>query len=133
MAYDRSQILAEAKEAIQQNDLTTVAEVVTYLPCSESILYETEEWKLEVLEPIKKELERKRTSLKAKMKQTWRKSDANPTLQIAAFKLMANDEELNVLNTSKVQNEHLTPLPVTINETRNYPVGTTEMQFKTTK
>lgn len=105
MAYDKADILKKAKEAIKKHELTTINEVLCHIPCSESILYETEDWKLEVLEPIKKELDGMKVSLKAKMKRTWRKEDSAPALQIAAFKLMADDEELNVLNTSKVQQD----------------------------
>jgi hypothetical protein len=106
MAYDKAEILEIAIKAINNEDLTTIAEVVTYLPCSQSILYETEEWELEVLDPIKKELEKKKTNLKAKMKREWRKADSNPTLQIASFKLMADDEEMARLSTTINKNEH---------------------------
>lgn len=106
MAYDKAEILKQAKQAIEENELTTIAEVLTYIPCSESSLYETEEWKSEVLGPIKKALEVKKTSLKAKMKKEWRKADSNPTLQIAAFKLIADDDEMARLSTSINKNEH---------------------------
>lgn len=104
--YDKVKILETAKTAIKDNECTTIEEVCSYLPCDQSTLFSKDEWKIEVLEPIKRELDLMKTSLKAKMKQTWRKSDSNPTLQIAAFKLMATDDELNILNTNKVLNEH---------------------------
>jgi hypothetical protein len=104
--YDKSEILEQALKAIQENELTTISEVVSYVPCKESILYETEEWKLEVLEPIKKSLNDMKVSLKAKMKKEWRKAASNPSLQIAAFKLMADDDEMVRLSTSINKNEH---------------------------
>jgi hypothetical protein len=103
--YDKEQILIEAIEAIRANELTTIPEVESYLPCDESTLYSNEEWKLEVLEPIKKELSLMKINLKAKMKKSWRKEGSNPVLQIAAFKLMATEDELTTLSTSRVQNE----------------------------
>lgn len=106
MAYNKVKILDSAKKAIKENECTTIPEVLAYLPCEESTLYSSEDWKIEVLEPIKRELGSMKISLKAKMKKAWRKAESNPTLQIAAFKLMADEEELNVLNTSKVQSEH---------------------------
>jgi hypothetical protein len=106
MAYDKTEIRDQALAAIEENELTTIAEVVTFLPCDMATLYCSEEWQLEVLEPIKSKLEDKKTSLKAKMKRDWRKEGASPVLQIAAFKLIADQEELDVLNTSKVQQEH---------------------------
>jgi hypothetical protein len=120
MAYDRTEILAQAKQAIQEHELTTIEEVVTHLPCSQSVLYETDEWKVEVLEPIKKALETQRTSLKAKMKKDWRKSDSNPSLQIAAFKLMATDEELEKLTINNNKNQHSGELGITWKEEKTY-------------
>lgn len=106
MAYDRKDLLDQAKKAIEENELTTIAEVLCYLPCDEATIYSTDEWKLEFLEPLKKLLEGKKVSLKAKMKKEWRKEGANPTLQIAAFKLMADDEEIVKLSTNINKNEH---------------------------
>jgi hypothetical protein len=106
MAYDKSEIREAALKAINENELTTIPEVLSYLPCSESILYETDEWKSEVLEPIKKALDVKKVSLKAKMKKEWRKEGSNPTLQIAAYKLMADDDELARISTTINKNEH---------------------------
>lgn len=100
MAYDRQEILKQAIAAIEKNELTTVAEVLNYLPISLSILYETEDWKLEVLEPIKKKLESTRTKLKEGMKRKWMKSKS-PLLQLISFKLIANDEELAAINSGK--------------------------------
>lgn len=107
MAYDKSEILQQALQVIKQHELTTIEEVLSYLPMkAEGTIYSTEEWKIEVLEPIKKELDSMKVSLKAKMKKAWRREDSNPTLQIAAFKLMASDDELSVLSTSINKNEH---------------------------
>ena len=106
MAYDKAVLLEQAKQAINDHELTTIAEVLSYLPCVEATIYSTDEWKIEFLEPIKKELERVKSNLKAKMKREWRKSDSNPTIQIAAFKLMADDEEIGRLSTNINKNEH---------------------------
>lgn len=105
MAYDKKEILEKAIKAVKNHELTTVEEVCNYLPCDITTLYHTEEWKIEVLEPLKREIEKMKTDLKAQMKQSWRKEMSAPVLQIAAFKLMATEEELNILNTSKVQQE----------------------------
>lgn len=106
MAYIKADILEQAVKAIRDNELTTIPEVLSYLPCDESTLYSDDSWKIEVLEPIKKELNDKKVSLKAKMKKEWRKETANPTLQIAAFKLMAEPDELEKLTTNTNKNQH---------------------------
>lgn len=106
MAYDKAELLEQARKAIEENELTTIGEVLCYLPCDEATIYSTDEWKIEFLEPLKKALEVKKTSLKAKMKKEWRKEGSNPTLQIAAFKLMADLEEISKLSTTVNKNEH---------------------------
>jgi hypothetical protein len=104
--YDREDLLQQGKKAIEEYELTTITEVLSYLPCEESTVYSSDEWKVEFLEPLKKALEIKKASLKAKMKKAWRKEDSNPTLQIAAFKLMADDDEIGRLSTTFNKNEH---------------------------
>jgi hypothetical protein len=106
MAYNKAEVLERALKAIDEHELTTQDEVWSHLALNVSTVYTDDEWKVEVLEPIKRAIEDKRVSLKARMKRDWRKSESNPTLQIAAFKLMANEEELSALNTSKVQQEN---------------------------
>jgi hypothetical protein len=105
MAYNKGEILDIGLQAIKDNEITDIVELIDYLPCSESTLYSDEEWKVEVLEPFKKAVGQIKVRLKAKMKKAWRKEEANPTLQIAAFKLMADEDELTRLNTSKVHSE----------------------------
>jgi hypothetical protein len=113
MAYDKVQLLDQAKKAIAENELTTIAEVLCYLPISESTLYETDDWKLEFLEPLKKELEVQKVNLKIKMKKDWRKAESNATLQIAVYKLMADDDEISRLSTNINKNEHSGAVAVT--------------------
>lgn len=121
MAYDKGEILEQAKKAIVENELTTVEEVLSFISIkAESTLYSNEEWKIEVLEPIKKELDQMKVNLKAKMKKEWRKSESNPTLQIAAFKLMASDEELEKLTVNNNKNQHSGELGITWKEEKTY-------------
>jgi hypothetical protein len=111
--YDKGEILENAQKAIKENELTTLEEVCSYLPCDLSTLYSDEAWKIEVLEPIKRELETVKTSLKAKMKKEWRKAESNTTLQIAAFKLMASDDELDKLTSNTNKNQHSGQIGIT--------------------
>lgn len=101
MAYDKAEILEQAIAAIKKNELTTMKEVLFYIPVKKTIVY-SPEWETEFLNPIKEELETMAVNLKHKMKKKWRNS-RQPILQIAAFKLMADDEELAALAPPRQQ------------------------------
>jgi nitrogen regulatory protein PII len=47
------------------------------------------------------------------MKKEWRKAESNPTLQIAAFKLMASDDELDKLTSNTNKNQHSGQIGIT--------------------
>src|SRR5687768_14600230 len=97
MAYDKEKIEAEAVKIIEKEKLTFFNDLQIYLEPAMSTLYE---WGLEKSESIKKALAINRLSQKKKMRINWQDSD-NPTLQVAAYKLLADDEELIKLTSSK--------------------------------
>ena len=99
MAYDKDVILRQAINNINDHKLTTIEEVVAFLPISMSTFYE---WELEKSEGIKEALYRSRVLSKNKLKKKWLDSE-NPTLQLAWFKLHANPEELAALSMNKVE------------------------------
>jgi hypothetical protein len=97
MAYDKDQLIKLSIEAIGKHQLKNVTYIPAYLPCCTSTFYDLG---LEKSEDIKKALFENKIKAKTKLKNNWENSD-NPTLQIAAFKLMAEDEELQALTSSK--------------------------------
>ena len=99
MAYDKEDIINQCLEVIPREECTTVDEIISHLPISRSTFYE---WELDKSDAIKGSIEQIKINLKVKLKKNWRKDDAPPVLQIAAFKLMANDSELEKITVSKV-------------------------------
>lgn len=99
MAYEKEEIVQKAIEVINNHKLTTIEEVVAFLPISKSTFYA---WKLEESDEIKEPLYRMRTLAKKAMKNKWYGSE-NPTLQLAWFKLHATPEELAALSMNKVE------------------------------
>jgi hypothetical protein len=97
MAYDKATIEAQAIEVITKEGLTFFNDLQIYLEPSMSTLYE---WELEKSENIKKALAVNRLGKKKKLRGKWEDSD-NPALQIAAYKLMADEEELIKLTSNK--------------------------------
>jgi hypothetical protein len=102
MAYDREEILKQALTAIDTEECVTIEEVLLYLPISKKTFYD---WELHELHDLKDAINSMKIKLKKGMRRNWRKSD-NATLQIAEFKLMANPDEADALNTSKVKQEN---------------------------
>jgi hypothetical protein len=97
MAYDKETIEKEAIEVIRKEKLTFFTDLQIYLEASLATLYNHE---LEKLESIKRELAINRLSKKKKLRGKWEDSD-NPALQIAAYKLMADEDELVKLTSNK--------------------------------
>jgi hypothetical protein len=102
MGYNKEEILEKALKAIEDEECTTIDEVCLYLPISRATFYN---YGLDKVDDIKEALEKVKVRLKKGMKRNWHKSD-NPTLQIAAFKLMASESEQDALSTSKVKQEN---------------------------
>lgn len=97
MAYDKTELEQLSVDAIEKHRLTNITYVAAYLPCSTSTFYDL---KLEKSEDIKRALYSNRVNKKTKLVNNWEDSE-NPTLQIAAFKLMADEKELDRLTSSK--------------------------------
>jgi hypothetical protein len=98
MAYDKDEILGKCLKAIEEHKLVKFTHLASYIEPSLSTLYE---WELEKSEDIKSLLEKNRIRCKEKMMNNWQSADAAPALQIAAFKLMADEDEFNKLITNK--------------------------------
>jgi len=94
MAYDKEQILELAKEAIIENDLVFITEVISYLPIVSSTFYL---WEMEKSEILKELLIKNAVNLKVELRSKWRKSDA-PALQLALMKLVSTPDELKKLS-----------------------------------
>lgn len=94
MAYNKEEIIQQAIKEINDRKLTTIEEVVAFLPVSKATFYL---WQLDELDEIKEPLYRMRTVAKKAMKNKWFGSE-NPTLQLAWYKLHATPEERDALS-----------------------------------
>lgn len=94
MAYNTDRLLKQAIDLIKKHKLVFLYEVISFLPCSQSTFYDH---KLEQSEDIKSALEENRVLQKHKMRANWINGD-NSTLQLAAYKLLSNDDEIKKLS-----------------------------------
>jgi len=97
MAYRKQELIDMSIKAIKKHSLKKMTHIPAYLPCDRSTFYN---YKLEILDDIKEELYKNKINSKIKLSDKWEDSD-NPTLQIAAYKLMADEDELIKLTSSK--------------------------------
>jgi hypothetical protein len=98
MPYDIDEILQKCLKAIEEHKCTTFDEMCLYVKPCRSSLYN---WGLDKMDDIKEAIAKQKVSAKSRMKKNWQREDAAPALQIAAFKLMADDEEFSKLITNK--------------------------------
>ena len=101
MAYDKDEILKKAIQVVADEECVTIEEVCLYLPISKVTFYA---WKMNESNDLKEAIEDQKVKLKKGMRRNWRKSD-NPALQIAEYKLMASDEEIEKITVSKVKQD----------------------------
>jgi hypothetical protein len=92
MAYDRSKIFEQAKEAIQKHKLFFMDEVPDFLPCSRSTFYDYFPDGSDELDSFKSLIAINKTEVKTSLRSKWYKSNA-PALQLALYKLIASPEE----------------------------------------
>lgn len=102
MAYDKDEVAQQALAAIEENEIAFFDEICLFVEPSRATLYNLE---LDKLDIIKEALAKNKLKKKRKLKKKWEDSD-NATLQIAAFKLIADDDEMARLSTTINKNEH---------------------------
>ena len=105
MAYNKQKLHKQALQVIEKNKLFFIEDVVAYLPCSKTTMYDLFPIDSNELNTIKESLEKNRTEIKVSMRNKWYKSD-NPTLQMGLMKLIGTDEEAHRLNGSSQRLEH---------------------------
>ena len=105
MAYSTEQLYKEVIEAIRVNKLKCFDYIEGFVSAETSTLYRHFPKDCNEHNTIKRELELNKINAKNKMRNKWEESD-NPTLQIAAFKLCATDEEKQSLSTNWQKTEH---------------------------
>lgn len=99
MAYKTKELEKIAIEMIEKHKLFFTSDLITYLPCSKQTFYDHE---LDQLDSIKTALEKNKVEIKVALRKKWYQSD-NPTVQIALYKLIADDDEGDRLNSQKIK------------------------------
>ena len=96
--YNVEQLKALALDVMAKEEIVTWGELWDSMMISPTTAYK---YGLEQMEDIKSELYRHKNKRKKRMRRRWAESDV-PALQIAEYKLLADDDELSRLSTSKI-------------------------------
>ena len=99
--YKTEDLKKLAIEALKKHKLTTIEQVVSFLPCSMATFYNH---KLEELEDIKDLLFKNREQRKIKIVKKMEDGDSVAGLAFA-FKLLATEDELRRVNPPKAKEE----------------------------
>lgn len=102
MAYNRDEILNLALEAIEKHTIRKISHILPYLPISHQTFYD---WEFDKLDIIATKIQSNKIKVKNKMVERWTQS-GNPALEIAAFKLLAEEDELEAVTTTKVKSDN---------------------------
>jgi hypothetical protein len=102
MSYDKADLEKKALAAIKKHKIKFLSHLAPFLSCSRSTFYELE---LDKSDKIKDAIEQNRVGAKVSALNKWEKSD-NPTLQVAYYKLIADEDEADRLNGSKQKIEN---------------------------
>jgi len=99
MAYDKEEVFEEVIKVIRDNKLKHFYYIEGFIEPTTPTLYEFFPLESDEFNTIKRELGLNKIASKNKMVNKWEDSE-NAALQIAAFKLIATDEEREALSTN---------------------------------
>ena len=102
MAYKTSALRKKAIEAITEQKLIFIEEIVSYLPCHKSTFYEHFPNESDGYKALDQLLEKNKAEIKASLRAKWYKSD-NATIQIALMRLCTTDPERRKLAMNYIE------------------------------
>jgi len=111
MTYTKKQLEKMALEAIANNNITTITELSAFLPICRTTFYNKN---LDKVQTIQDAITHERLCMKHKLKKKWFESD-NASLQIALYKLMAEEDEWMRLTSQRHQVETPSTGSITFN------------------
>ena len=101
MTYNPESLYNQAVKTLEENSsIVLMQELFCYMPCSIDTFYTHIPTNSEKFGHIKELLHKNKVAIKQKLKKNWEKEDASAALQIALYKLLADEDELQRLSNS---------------------------------
>ena len=101
MAYDKDKIFEQAKQAITDNNLFFIEDIVAFVPCSRSTFYEYFDGHSDELDTLKDLLDQNKVKTKSQIRTKLFKSEKAAEL-LALYRLICTKEEHQLLNQSYI-------------------------------
>lgn len=92
-----TEIFEQSKKLIVKHKLLFIQDVVDFLPITRQTFYRYFPLESEEMQEIKKLIDENKISIKSNLRAKWYNSD-NATLQLALYRLTANEDEHRMLN-----------------------------------
>lgn len=100
MAFNKKKIYKLALQIIEEKNILDITELIAFLPCQKSVFYTFFPAESEESEKIKDLISTNKRIACGSLKRKWIGSE-NATLQIAAYKLMGDEDEVHRLSGTK--------------------------------
>lgn len=101
MAYDRSEILEQAKKAISENSLYFIEDVVAFVPCGKTAFYDFFKVDSNEMNDIKEMLDNNKISTKVKLRKKLGEGEKAAEI-LALYKLIATEDERKALSMQHI-------------------------------
>jgi len=101
MRYDKNKLFEQAKQAIEEEGLVFIEEIVSFLPCGKTTFYDLFPADSEEMGTLKALIDDNKVNIKVGLRKKWYKSEA-PALQMALMKLIASPEEHKRLSMAHI-------------------------------
>jgi len=107
MPYDkeenRKKVYEICIETLQKEDVTTIEDLLTYLPISKDTFYRYYPIGSDDYDIIKRAIEKRKMKTKQLLRKVWRSQNSSPAERIFYYKLLANKEEKEAIYDTSIR------------------------------
>jgi hypothetical protein len=113
MPYDkeenRKKVYKICLETLDSEDVTTIEDLVTFLPIGRDTFYTYFPTDSDEFDTIKKALNKSKVKIKQLLRKVWRSAHASPAERIFYYKLLADKEEKEAIYDTSIKAKIETP------------------------
>jgi hypothetical protein len=107
MPYDkeenRKKVYKICLETLEKEDVTTIEDLLTYLPISKETFYRYYPTESNEYDIIKRAIEKRKAKTKQLLRKVWKSPHASPAERIFYYKLLANKEEKEAIYDTSIR------------------------------
>ena len=107
MTYDKEENIKKVYEicleTLEKEDVTTIEDLLTYLPISKDTFYRYYPTGSDEYDIIKRAIEKRKIKTKQLLRKVWRSQNSSPAERIFYYKLLANKEEKEAIYDTSIR------------------------------